>query len=354
MSLDRILTHLDVLVACDTCNPPRAITPGAPVFDYLRSVLPADFDITVSDHGDGRVSLFAVRGKPDVIVNCHLDTVPVGGGWSLPALAMTVKGGRAYGRGACDIKGAAAVLLTLAEITDRPMALLFTTDEEGAHGCCVREFLAAGGGDGFRQAVVCEPTGGRAVFEHRGYLSVHGRFEGVAGHSSLPRALADNANHRLAGWMQQALDYCRTAAKAGRDPCFNVGRIEGGVKNNVIAAEALVQYSARLAPGGDNDALYDTLAEYAATPAEWRVAFSGPPLPAAGRTSDAARAFAAERDLPAGGPVDFWTETSLFSRAGLPALVLGPGDIAQAHAPDEWVTLEELERALGYYRRVFE
>ena len=64
------------------------------------------------------------------------------------------------------------------------------------------------------------------------------------------------------------------------------------------------------------------------------------------------RSFCQAHGLPEGGPVDFWTEASLFSAAGLPALVLGPGDIAQAHATDEWVALEQLDTAYELYGRV--
>jgi acetylornithine deacetylase len=84
----------------------------------------------------------------------------------------------------------------------------------------------------------------------------------------------------------------------------------------------------------------------------WEVPFKGEPLPAAGRDDRAARAFCERNGLEQGPDVDFWTEASLFSRAGLPALVLGPGDIAQAHAADEWVAIGQLQQALEWYGRV--
>jgi acetylornithine deacetylase len=86
--------------------------------------------------------------------------------------------------------------------------------------------------------------------------------------------------------------------------------------------------------------------------------FRGPPLPA-GDTADAeqrrleARDLADALGLPIGNAVDFWTEASLFSAAGLAAIVFGPGDIAQAHAADEWVALDQLETAAGTYQRLF-
>ncbi len=352
---DRLVHHLGVLVACDSQNPPRRITPDSSMIVHARSVLESSgFEVRIDDFGGGHVNLFARRGEPDVLFNCHLDTVPVGEGWTRPALELTVADGRAWGRGVCDIKGAAAALLTVAESSDQAMAILFTSDEEGAGGCCIENFLKAGDNRAFSQVVVCEPTGCQAILAHRGFLSVKGRFFGVMGHSSEFRALADNANHRAGRWLTAALDYCQAEAEAERHTCFNLGLFNGGTKSNVIAGDARVHYSARLGPGQSNDQLFDALKGLAGAAqwAEWEVPFAGPPLPAGGRDDADARAFCQRHGLDLGEPVGFWTEASLFSDAGLPALVFGPGDIAQAHAVDEWVALEQLERAAATYRRI--
>ncbi|MFW5927238.1 MAG: acetylornithine deacetylase [Wenzhouxiangella sp.] len=354
---ERILHHLAPLVACDSQNPPRTITAGSSMFGYIRSKLEAaGFAIELTDHGEGHVNLFACRGEPEVLFNCHLDTVPVGGGWTRPPLELTVDDGRAFGRGSCDIKGAAAALLAVAETTTAPMALLFSSDEEGAGPCCVRRFLETAHHRRWKQAVVCEPTRCLAIVSHRGFLSVKGYFTGRSGHSSELRALDDNANHRLARWLTSALEYCRGEASAGRPTCFNAGLVTGGTKSNVIAPDAFVHYSARLGPGRSNDALFEALSGLAGADrhARWEIPFSGPPLPAAGQNDEAAVAFCRRNDLEIGEPVDFWTEASLFSAAGIPALVLGPGDIAQAHAADEWVALEQLDGARVRYQRIVE
>jgi len=355
MSIERILEHLSPLIACDSQNPPRRITPAAPMLDYIRTRLNREFDIGVTDHGDGHVTLLARRGRPSLLFNCHLDTVPAGDGWQVPPLRLTVDDERAFGRGVCDIKGAAAALIHVAETTDRPMAMLFTTDEEGAGGCCVREFLESDAARAYARAVVCEPTGNRAVLAHRGFLSVKGWFNGQAGHSSEARALADNAVHAAGRWIGEATAHCRAQAAAGRPTGFNVGRIDGGIKSNVIADRCFVHYSARLAPGGDNQALFEQLAGLAEPRrVDWEVPFSGPPLPAAGREVDQARAFAQRHALEITEQVDFWTEASLFSAAGLDALVFGPGHIEQAHTVDEWVALAQLEGAAECYRALVE
>lgn len=356
MSAAEILGHLQALVACDTQNPPRAIDGDAEVFGYCREVLPSGFETRTWDHGDGHVSWLAVRGRPKVLFNVHLDTVPFGEGWSGDPLRLQVANGRAYGRGACDIKGAAAVLLALAEQGPRHLALLFTSDEEGADGCCVARFLEAGEGGRFEHVVVAEPTACRAVLGHRGYLSVKTRFHGEPGHSSAARSLHDNANHQMARWAARALELAASRRHTPADPgtCFNLGVVQGGSKSNVIAGSAFVHWSARLRPGESTEAFLRAVRECAepGDPVVWEVPFRGEPLPAAGHDDRAARAFCVARDLPMGDPVDFWTEAAPFSAAGLPALVLGPGNIGQAHAADEWVSVEQLEAAYGLYGRV--
>jgi acetylornithine deacetylase len=299
------------------------------------------------------VTWYAVRGKPKLLFNVHLDTVPVGDGWSSDPHQLRIEQGRAYGRGACDIKGAAAALLTLAEQGADNLALLFTSDEEGAGGCCVARFLETGEAQRFDRVVVAEPTQCKAVLGHRGYLSVKGRFQGTPGHSSEARALRENANHQMARWAARALELAESLKSTPDDPgtCLNIGLVEGGSKSNVIAGAAFVHWSARLQPGDSTeDFLHGIKAcADAETRVNWEVPFSGEPLPADGRDDPETRNWCEARQLEVGAPVDFWTEASLFSAAGVPALVLGPGHIAQAHQTDEWVALAQLERALDLY-----
>ncbi|MDE2315577.1 MAG: M20/M25/M40 family metallo-hydrolase, partial [Xanthomonadaceae bacterium] len=114
------LEHLKALVSFDTRNPPRAITTGG-IFDYVRAQLPG-FAITVTDHGAGAVSLHAVRGQPKLLFNVHLDTVPDSPAWTANPHELRVTDDRAIGLGACDIKGAAAALLAVANVSDGDMA----------------------------------------------------------------------------------------------------------------------------------------------------------------------------------------------------------------------------------------
>lgn len=353
MSDRLILEHLAALVGFDTQNPPRRINGDSRIFAYCSNAVGAGYRIQTWDHGDGHVSWLAQKGQPRILFNVHLDTVPCGDGWSHDPHELIVRDGRAYGRGSCDIKGAAAVLLTLAPQAE-DLALLFTTDEEGAGGCCVQNFLDAGHGQAFQQVVVAEPTFCQAVLGHRGYLSVKTWFQGEPGHSSEARALEDNANHQAARWAARALEIAGAHKASGEDPgaCFNIGILDGGSKSNVIAGQAFVHWSARLRPGQSNQAFLEEIQACTTRAAKWEVPFTGEPLPASGQQDDESAAFCRRHGLPVSRPVDFWTEAALFSAAGLPALVLGPGHIEQAHVTDEWVAVEQLKRIHDLYAKL--
>lgn len=355
MNVAGALKHLKSLVAFDTQNPPRSLQADSPIFSWISHVLGPGFSIEITDHGLGRISMLAVRGQPSLLFNVHLDTVPVIEGSRFPALELTQDKDRVYGRGSCDIKGAAACLLEIAGATDKPMAMLFTTDEEGASGCCVSEFVRSDQCGVFEQVVVAEPTDCLAVMSHRGYLSVKGQFSGKSGHSSEPRALQDNALHKLSAWVTAAVDRAVQLDLEGRRPCFNVGEVHGGIKSNVIADQANIHWSARLSPGDSNEDFLGLMSGLdASDSAQWHVPFSGPPLPTDGKGISGAQTFVEQHRIESGPAVDFWTEASLFAQAGIPAIVLGPGNIAQAHVQDEWVSIEQLERALNIYTNLVE
>ena len=398
--LDATLEHLRALVAFDTRNPPRAIgTVG--LFDYLSAQLPG-FAVTVTDYGAGAVTLHAVRGQPRLLFNVHLDTVPDSPAWSADPHVLRVTGERAIGLGACDIKGAAAALLAVAQATEGPLALLFSTDEEANDARCIQGFLKAfpalppGGGRGeaaggagaaalaepspsfnglrtgqalsrgergYQAVIVAEPTCGEAVLAHRGIQSVLMRFAGQAGHASGEQQPTDSALHQAVRWGATALDFVaaqsheRFGGLTGLR--FNIGRVEGGIKANMIAPSTELRFGFRPLPTMDPDHLlaqFRDLGEVA--PVHFEETFRGASLPA-GDTATAearrleARDLADELDIPVGNAVDFWTEAALFSTAGYTAFVYGPGDIAQAHSADEWIALDPLQQyADNIYRIV--
>ena len=349
LSLSRVLGHLEKLVSFDTRNPPRAI--GTGIFDYIAAQLPG-FRCTLQDHGDGALSLLAVRGKPTRVFNVHLDTVPSSPGWGADPFKLRVEDKRAIGLGACDIKGAAAGLIAAANATSGDAAFLFSSDEEANDPRCIAAFLAAD--HGYAEAIVAEPTRCEAVLAHRGISSVLLRFKGEAGHASGAGALQASALHQAMRWGSRALDmveaesHLRFGGLTGLR--FNIGKVEGGIKANVIAPEAEVRFGFRPLPSQDVDELHTRFGACAEGALErYEETFRGPSLPS-GDVAMAedrrllARDLADELQLPIGNAVDFWTEASLFSRAGMTAIVYGPGDIAQAHTADEWVSLRQLQR----------
>ncbi|MEM9809785.1 MAG: acetylornithine deacetylase [Pseudomonadota bacterium] len=345
-SLDSILNHLRPLIAADTQNPPRGIDPSHPLLSAIRASLP-DFQIDVRDLGEGRLIIDARRGETPILFNVHMDTVPIAKGWSHDPHDLTLADDRAYGLGTCDTKGAAGVLFALAEACDHPFRILLTTDEEAGKSDCIRTFLqdpvAAD------VAVVAEPTDALARLQHRGLASAQALFKGESAHAS--EAARPSAVHRAAQFISEAL-----ASPFARDNRLNFGRIEGGVKANMVAAETELLFGFRARPGTDHTIYFEQLRNIAEGGAI-QERFIGPALPSdeGGVSADAqarALAWCRAHDLPMGEPVDFWTEASLFSAAGIPSLVLGAGSITQAHNADEFVTYDQLTTLYDLYERI--
>ncbi|RUL72937.1 acetylornithine deacetylase [Dyella choica] len=355
--LDATLRHLRALVSFDTRNPPRSIG-TAGIFDYLRDQLPG-FDVQVTDHGAGAVTLYAVRGKPKYLFNVHLDTVPDSPHWTHDPHVLEVTADRAVGLGACDIKGAAAALVAVANACDGDLALLFSTDEEANDPRCIAAFLS--GGHKYDAVIVAEPTRGEAVLAHRGIHSVQMRFTGQAGHASGEIKATDSAVHQAIRWGAAALGYVdglaheRFGGLTGLR--FNVGRVEGGIKANMIAPTADVRFGFRPLPSMDPDQLLETFRSLVEPhPVSYEELFRGMSLPAGDIPNAEARRLAArdiadELGIPVGNAVNFWTEAALFSEAGYVSFVYGPGDIAQAHTADEWVALDQLQQ---YAQTIYE
>ncbi|MCR6684829.1 acetylornithine deacetylase [Pseudoxanthomonas sp.] len=350
--LQSTLVHLERLVSFDTRNPPRAIAAEGGIFGYLRAQLPG-FEVQVVDHGAGAVSLYAVRGRPKYLFNVHLDTVPDSPHWSADPHVMRRLDDRVVGLGVCDIKGAAAALVAAANAGDGDAAFLFSSDEEANDPRCIASFLARGP-QPYEAVLVAEPTMGEAVLAHRGISSVLMRFKGRAGHASGQQDAAASALHQAVRWGDRALDHVQSLAHARFGGLtglrFNIGRIEGGIKANMIAPEAELRFGFRPLPSMDIDQLLAAFAGFAEpAAAHFEETFRGPSLPSGdvARAEErrlAARDVADALGLPIGNAVDFWTEASLFSAGGYTALVYGPGDIAQAHTADEFVTLDQLRR----------
>jgi acetylornithine deacetylase len=314
---------------------------------------------------EGHHSVYARFGEepPALLVNAHLDTVPANAGYTSPPLAAVERDGRIFGLGTADTKGAiAAILAALAARAaegrvPRGVAVLFSGDEEKGSRC-MRGFVASERARGLRQAIVCEPTGLRVGHRHRGVGSAEVQATSPGGHSSradtVPNPIVTLARAAVAldQWGRQWLEL---GPPGFRGLCLNVAAIEGGVAFNVIPSRATLRMSLRPAPGGDVQAILAEGAEevrraVAPHDIDWTVTHANPPFATRDLT-----AFEPLLGDPVKAPVDlgFWTEAALMAAAGIDAVVFGPGRIEQAHAPDEYVAVAELESARDAFLRVF-
>lgn len=348
-----ILEYLERLVAFDTSDPKATVTSHHPIIAYVSGLLEdAGCAVTIDDLGGGSVNVLARRGEPSTFLNCHLDTVKPSEGWSRDPFALEVRDHRAIGLGACDIKGAAACLLHAVRTTTDPTAILFTTDEEGGSGRCVRHFVETIPPSP-TIVVVAEPTMSMPVTQHRGFASFEIDFRGDAGHSSGRSATNQSAVHALVRWADAALAL-RDHDPELRDARLNIGMVTGGSASNVIAPSASLRFGFRPAPGPDAALVLQGMIERLksllpkTTSATWRDRFIAPPLTAGPES----QAFLTGLGLEVASPVDFWTEAALFADGGLPAVVIGPGSIKQAHAADEYVEIDQLERCNAVYQRI--
>lgn len=346
------------LVAIDTHNPggdePRLCALTA---DELRKRGAEVRVVEVPRDGAVGAYTLATWGTPRLLVNAHVDTVPVNLGWSGDPFTARVGDGRVVGLGACDTKAAIAAILSALDggPTPRDLAIAFTGDEE-RHGTVMRALLA-NERDALAEverAVVCEPTSCRAGTRHRGILWIDAAIGGRGGHSSRaddePAPLADASRLAVAfaEWGQRQ----REVGPLGfRGMCMNIAKLDGGVAFNVIPDEATLTISVRPPPGTDVEHVREQLFSLAldvVPRAQLAVPMANPSFHTAHP----------ERFSPLLGvdaPIDlaFWTEAALLTAAGIDCVVYGPGDIAHAHAPDEFVPIADLVRARDTFAQLF-
>lgn len=344
----------------------------------------------LSDHGastrlipsaDGtKANLFATIG-PDipggVVLSGHSDVVPVDGqNWSTDPFTLTEADGRLYGRGSADMKGFIAGTLAMtprfAEMDlQRPIHFAFSYDEEV--GCLgVGRLIDVVLSELPRPAavIVGEPTGMQIASAHKGICAMTTTVRGREAHSSRPQD-GVNAIDAAASLVSYLYRLCDELAVTDRDDrfeppftTFNVGQIAGGDALNIIARECLLNWEFRPIPGTDpaaiiarveawvNDELLPRMLAIDPSCAVENVCeFVVPPLDAP--EGSVAEAIARKATgLNSTGTVAFVTEASLFAESGVPAIVCGPGDIAQAHQPDEFIEIAQLDACLGFLERI--
>lgn len=294
--------------------------------------------------------VFARWGTPKRIINVHVDTVPANDGWTRDPWTAHVDGGKLYGLGAADTKGAmAATLVALERTRAKDFGVLFSGDEE-AGSRVMEAFLASREAAAIEEVIVCEPTARAAGTAHRGVLSQQATLLGPGGHSSkadhLPKPIAQLA--RLAAALDDAgLRRLHDGPPGMTGTCLNIAGLSGGIAFNVIPAKAELEWSLRPYPGFDRPAWNSEVARLVAAidPAiTLAVMIDHAPFQCESPLVDLCRPFAQRI-----GPLDFWTEAALWAEHGKAAIVIGPGDIAQAHAADEFVSLDDLEWAVELF-----
>jgi acetylornithine deacetylase len=344
------------LVGFDTQNP---MGNEAAITAHLAArltALGAD-DVQRFTVGDHHAVLARFGDRPTLLLNAHIDTVPANAGYSAPPHQLVERGGRLYGLGSADTKGAIAAILEALQLAGpraagggrRGFSVLFSGDEEKGSSV-MRAFLASDRARGFERAIVCEPTNLRVGHRHRGISSATAVVTSPGGHSSraddVPGPIAILARAAVA--LDDLGRRMRGQGPAGfQGLCMNIASLNGGLAFNVIPARAELTISVRPAPGTDSLAIMAQLeatARAAAAPAAltWSHGHMNPPF--------ATRDLAGFRPL-LGARIDqpldlgFWTEAALYAEAGIDAVVFGPGDIAQAHGADEFVEVAQLESA---------
>ncbi|MCL2723255.1 MAG: M20/M25/M40 family metallo-hydrolase [Polyangiaceae bacterium] len=317
-------------------------------------------EITVCDvpRSEGKAAsyVYARFGSPKLLINAHLDTVAPSAGWTSDPFTARIEDDRLYALGAADTKGAlAAILAALADKTPKDIGILLSGDEEYS-GVVMRAFAKSPHREGIMHAIVCEPTNLCIGTRHRGLIAFEVDATGPGGHSS--RADVTPAPVVVLARIAVALDdWAKRHASLGPagfpGMCVNVARLEGGAAFNVIPTHARLLVSLRPPPGTDTAAIcieLETLMRGIEPLA--RVTFIRNNAPFA--TRDLAT-FTRMLGEHARRPIDlgFWTEAAVLANQGIDVVVLGPGNIAQAHGPGEWVSLGELHQARDLFRSLF-
>jgi acetylornithine deacetylase len=380
MTAAATLDILARLVSFDTTSRNSNIPCTDWIQAYLRG-LGVAAEVYVNPEGN-KHNLYAVIGPRDVpgyVLSAHTDVVPVDGqAWSTDPFVLTVKDGKAYGRGACDMKGfLACTLAAVPEMVRQPLKtpihLAYSYDEEV--GCTgVRDMLVH-----FRNrepkpiaAFIGEPSSMQVIIGHKGGQRVVCTVRGKAAHSSLaPHGV--NAVEYGARLVARIKDMAEAQEVTGaRDALYDVphstlhvGIFAGGTSPNIVPHHAEISFECRNISADNANDYINEIIRYAREELEPKMRRNDPAagfdfelrplLPPLEISPDhpavtAAKRFAGRNDH---AKVAYGTEASLFQdMAGYPSVVVGPGDIDQAHKPDEWIALTELEKCDAFIARL--
>jgi len=372
-----LLTMFDQLVATPSVSStePEWDEGNRRVIDLLAEWLAAlGFAVEVQPipgRGD-KANLIAVLGSGPggLVLAGHTDTVPYDENlWDVDPFGLTLRDDRLYGLGATDMKGFFPVAIEAAlEFCERrlrePLIIVATADEESSMDGANQ--LVAAGKPRARHAIVGEPTDMRPVRLHKGMMMEAVTVRGQSGHSSNP-ALGANALDGMHRVMSELLAFRAWMAERYRNPAFdvevptlNLGCIHGGDNPNRICGQCELHFDLRPLPGMDLDELramirerLDAVARETGLAIEMRPLFPGL-LPFAEDASAPIVRAAEELTGYGAGNVGFATESPLFQRLGMQTVVMGPGSIRQAHQPNEFMDLRQVDPAVAVLKQMIQ
>ncbi|WLI77371.1 M20 family metallopeptidase [Kosakonia sp. H02] len=368
----RMKRDLSALVAINTENPPGHEREAAEcVAGWLTQ---AGFDLSFSEYAPGRTNVIAVLKNgagPCFAFNTHLDTVPAGSGWTGDPFTLTEREGRLYGRGSCDAKGplvamveALRLLAAHQEAWSGTLMGVFTADEEVASEGA--KFYVNDAPPAIDFAVIGEPTSNATFSAHKGSLRPRVKVKGVTAHSGTPE-LGINAIYqsaKLLGMIEEAHHQqvrCRCHALVG-NASLTVTRIHGGHADNVVPDSCELLLDRRMVPGEDEDAVkaeLQQLLEHAKATSGIEAEITAWQPTTGGATETDSSEAIVQHSLTAcrrhgqaqPGPFGFQGGCDLvhFRALGAKGVVIGPGSLAVAHKPDEFVPVEEFIAAASIY-----
>ncbi|MNJ12563.1 Acetylornithine deacetylase [compost metagenome] len=326
----------------------------------IQQVTPGKFNLLAS-YGTGPGGL---------VLAGHSDTVPYDPGlWQTDPLKLTEVDGRWVGLGSCDMKGFFALIIEavqplLAHDFKQPLLILATCDEESSMSGA--RALAEAGRPLGRAAVIGEPTGLKPVRLHKGVMMDRIDILGRSGHSSDPSLghSALEAMHQVMGELmklrQQWQKEFNNAQFSVPQPTLNFGCIHGGDNPNRICGQCALEFDLRPLPGMDPEALRAAIRQKLAPLAEQhqvKIDYAPlfPEVPPFEQAADAELVRLAERLTGhRAEAVAFGTEAPYLQRLGCETLVLGPGDIACAHQPGEYLEMSRLQPTVRLLRELIE
>ncbi|MCX7622570.1 MAG: M20 family metallopeptidase [Thermomicrobium sp.] len=364
------------LIRIPTINPPGDVQEAA--FVCTQYLARAGFTVELDAAEPTKPNVVARYGTapgPTLLWNSHLDVVPIGetSAWSVPPFEGTVRDGRLYGRGACDVKGGVAAQLVAAEALVRSgiplrgsLVVTEVADEEvggqlGAKRIAEREDLRPDA------VLVAEPTNNRVCIGERGGVGIRVTVFGRTAHGALPWVGANAIEGMAEVIVALQRDLWPRLAER-RHPYFapasaTISLIEGGVKTNVVPDRCSIYIDRRLIPGETPEAAIEEVRAVAEEAirgvpglrvvvepaAEWpgRPAIVQPEDSPLVRTMVAVAEFLGLDTTLTG--FSMGTDGRFFAARGYPTVIFGPGDPRVAHQPDEWVEIADLVQCARAY-----